>query len=172
MREFLDSDRISTSPVAFFMLEKQIQLDIQRIILLAALEFRASDFENLDPEDDSEDLKVDVCHNLTSNFLSYSVVSAIFSISAHPSEIISHQDLNDYMFDMLNPLGAHAESIMEFLDLCQASLLLISENNRVHSLAASEFTTLHWRLLINPAGPSSMPCFYFPFSYLPITSSR
>ncbi|KAH6880034.1 hypothetical protein B0T10DRAFT_519626 [Thelonectria olida] len=119
VREFLDSDRISTSAVAFFMLEKQIELDIQRRIFLTALEFRASNFENLSLEDDSEDLKVNVFRNLTGNFRSYCVVSAIFSISSHPSEIISYQDLNDHLFDMLNPLGAHAGPILQFLYLCQ-----------------------------------------------------
>lgn len=169
VREFLDSDRISTSPVAFFMLEKQIQLDIQRRILLAALEFRASDFENLDVEDEFEDLKANVFHNLTGNFRSYCVVSAIFSISSHPSEIISHQDLNDHMFDMLNPLGAHAESIMEFLDLCQASLLLISENNQVHTLAEFEFTSLHWRSTDKPS--RTLECAMFLFSILVLTDN-
>ncbi|KAK4163273.1 hypothetical protein QBC43DRAFT_319816 [Cladorrhinum sp. PSN259] len=150
VREFLDSDRISTSPVAFFMLEKPIQPDIQRRILLNALKFQASGFETMGVGD-YNDRVVNIFRHLTECFRSYCAVSAIFSLSTHPSEIISHRDLNDHVFDMLNPLGAHAQPIMQFLKLCQRDLGLISENYKVHSLSTFEFESLYWRTTDNPS---------------------
>jgi hypothetical protein len=151
VREFLDSDRISTSTVAFFMLENQIQLDIQRRILLNALKFEPSYVEDLDLGDDPEDSTVKIFRYLTGRFYSYCAASAIFSISLHPGEITSHQDLNDHVFDMLNPCGAHAESTMHFLDLCQSSLLLISETHGKHNLSILPELQIEWTSTDEPS---------------------
>jgi hypothetical protein len=155
VREFLGSDRLAMGPVAYFMLEQQIHLDIQRTILLNALEFGASDYEELcdeDDDDDKDDEEVGlivsrIYHNLTNNFRSYCAVTAIFNISSHPSEIISRQALSEHVFDILRSSGPHAELILKFLGIGERYLALVSANGDRHELTPldADFTSLVWK---------------------------
>jgi len=168
VREFLDSGRISTSPVGFFMLEKPVQPDIQRRILLNALKHQASDLQT--PVDgEFKECRINIFRSLTGRFRLYCVVSAFFSLSTYPSEIIRHQDLNDHVFDMLSPLGAHNQPIMQFLHLCEFYLGLISGNCQMHSLSAMAFTSVCWRTSDNPS--RALECAMLLFSILLFTTN-
>jgi hypothetical protein len=149
VREFLDSDRISTSAAAYFKLGEQVKLDTLKTVLLTALSFGTYDSSGLDDGsdlDDESDLSQleyrSAFEDLTGDFRSYCVVTAIFSIAVYPDKIASQQSLSRMTFRFLDPSGASTQPIMRFLNHCQDGFLLLSENNNL--LAAFQLWTLVW----------------------------
>lgn len=165
VREFLDSDRISTSAAAYFKHREQVKLDTLRTVLLTALSFGIYDSSGLgDGSDlnaerdlDRVELKRSAFKNLTGDFRSYCAVTAIFSIAVYPDEIVSQQDLSRMTFRFLDPSSVPIQPTMRFLNDCQDGFFLLRQNGDL--LAYFRWWTLVWTAEPNSTTATTMLLF-------------
>lgn len=138
VREFLESDRISTSAAAYFRLGDQANLETIRTVLLAALDFGT--YNSSEASGSDIDHAIGDYAALTCDFRSYCAATAIFSIVVYPDQIASQTELSRLTLRFLNPSGTHGQSVVRFLRDCETHLGLLSEAEN----DGFRFWTLRW----------------------------
>jgi hypothetical protein len=145
--EFLQSARISNSPIAFFRIEKESTVvEFTRITLIETME---ADSNTLGHKEYYNDPGA-VAHTVAQDFNSYCAASAVISINFWTPYLNDKDDIVNLVFDMMNPSKPHFERLCDSLEIMQNSLLVFAENGVDTD---GQFWVLDW--IVPPANMNS-----------------
>src|SRR3569833_154285 len=129
VREFLDSNRIAASPVAYLALPiDHAEIDTIKTVLLGALSLEI-DPVNIDEPDTADPIAIDnimatrAVTTIFAHFGLYCLASALLSIHCWSRVISSRDDLNSLAFGLLDPSGRHypalerAVYLLDYIDI-------------------------------------------------------